>query len=106
MAKYLITGKYTVQGAEGLVKMGGSGRRAAVKQLVEGLGGHLEAFYFAFGGTDVVAIVDLPDVVAAAAHSLVVNAAGGVELSTTPLFTPEEMDAACKKSVGVRAPGA
>ncbi len=106
MAKYLITGRYTVQGAKGLVKMGGSGRRAAVKQLVEGLGGRLEAFYFAFGGTDVVAIVDLPDVAAAAAHSLVVNAAGGVELSTTPLFTPEEMDAACKKSVDYRAPGA
>ncbi len=106
MAKYLITGRYTVQGAKALAKTGGSGRRAEVQQLVEALGGRLEAFYFAFGGTDVVAIVEQPDVTAAAAHSLAVNAAGGLQLSTTLLLTPEEMDAACQKSVGVRVPGA
>ncbi len=106
MAKYLIKASYTLQGTKGLVKEGGSSRRAAVKQLVEGLGGRLEAFYFAFGDTDVVSIVDLPDASSAAAHSLAVNAAGGVEVSTTLLLTPEEMDAACKKSVGYRAPGA
>ncbi len=106
MAKYLITGRYTVQGTKALAKTGGSGRRAEVQQLVEALGGRLEAFYFAFGGTDVVAIVEQPDVTAAAAHSLAVNAAGGLRLSTTLLLTPEEMDAACQKSVGVRVPGA
>ena len=106
MAKYLIKASYTLQGTKGLVKEGGSSRRAAVKQMIEGLGGKLEAFYYAFGDTDVVSIVDLPDAASAAAVSLAVNAAGGVEVSTTPLLTPEEMDAACKKSVGYRAPGA
>ena len=45
MAKYLIKARYTLQGAKGLLKEGGSSRRAVVKQMVEGLGGKLEAFY-------------------------------------------------------------
>jgi hypothetical protein len=38
--------------------------------------------------------------------SLVVNASGAVQLKTTVLLTPEEMDAAAKKSVSYQAPGA
>ncbi len=106
VAKYLIKASYTLQGTKGLLKEGGSSRRALVKQMVEGLGGKLEAFYYAFGETDVFVLVDLPDSQSAAALSLVVNAAGGAELSVTPLITPEEIDAACKKPVTYRAPGA
>ncbi len=51
-------------------------------------------------------LFDLPDAQSAAAISLVVNAAGGAQVSTIPLLTPEDMDAACKKSVTYRAPGA
>ena len=36
----------------GLIKDGGSKRRAAVETLVKGLGGRLEAFYFAYGEAD------------------------------------------------------
>ncbi len=106
MAKYLIKASYTLQGTKGLLKEGGSSRRAAVKQMIEGLGGKLEAFYYALGETDVFVIFDLPDVQSAAALSLVVNAAGGAQVSTTPLLTPEDIDAASKKSVVYRSPGA
>ncbi len=106
MAKYLIKASYSHQGTKGLLKEGGSSRRAAVKQMIEGLGGKLEAFYYAFGETDVIVLFDLPDAQSAAAISLVVNAAGGAQVSTIPLLTPEDMDAACKKSVAYRAPGA
>jgi uncharacterized protein with GYD domain len=51
-------------------------------------------------------IVDVPDAVSVAALSLAVKSTGAVELSTTPLFTVEEMDKACAKSVSYRAPGA
>jgi len=105
MAKYLIKARYTLQGTKGLLKEGGSSRRAVVKQMVEGLGGKLEAFYYAFGETDVFVLVDMPDAQGAAALSLAVNAAGGAEVSVTPLLTPEEIDVACKKSVSYRAPG-
>ncbi|HXZ95570.1 MAG TPA: GYD domain-containing protein [Burkholderiales bacterium] len=106
MAKFLIKASYTVEGTKGLLKEGGSGRRAAVAQMIQGMGGKLEAFYFAFGEPDVFAIIDVPDAIAAAAASLVINSRGGAQVSTTPLITPEEIDAACKKSVAYRAPGA
>ena len=105
MAKFLVQSSYTLEGTKGLAKKGGSSRRAAVEEMVKGLGGRLEFFYFAFGETDVYAVVDLPDATSAAAISLSVNAAGGAKVTTTPLMTPEEMDSACKKSVHYRAPG-
>jgi uncharacterized protein with GYD domain len=106
MAKYLIRANYTLNGTKGLMEKGGSARRAAVEQMLTDLGGKLESFYFAFGETDVFIIADLPDAKSAAAVSVTVNAAGGAQVTTTPLMTPEEMDEACKKSVRYRAPGA
>jgi len=106
MPKYLLTASYTSHGVKGLLEEGGSGRRTAVQKLTESVGGKLDAFYFAFGGQDAIVICDLPDAATAAAVSLSVNASGAVRLSTTPLITPEEMDAAAKKSVKYRAPGA
>ena len=93
MAKYLLKVNYTSQGTKGLLKDGGSGRRAAVKQVVEGLGGKVEAWYYALGETDLFVILDLPDAQTAAAFSLVVHAAGAAQISTIPLLTVEEIDA-------------
>src|SRR5438093_9697277 len=98
MAKYLLKASYTTDGVKGVLKDGGSGRRAAVEQTVRGLGGSLESFYFAFGDTDAYVVVDLPDNATATAISLVVNAAGGAQVTTVPLITPEEADEATKKS--------
>ena len=73
------------------------------------MGGSLEAYYFAFGDTDVFCIVDLPGNVDATAASLVTNAAGGFKTKTTVLITPEEMDKAVEvaKEMGgaYRPPG-
>lgn len=106
MPKYVIKASYTAEGAKGLMKTGGTARRAAVQKMMEGLGGKLEAFYFAYGADDVFAICDLPDTASGIAASLVINASGAVHSSTTPLITPEEVDAACKKLPEYRAPGA
>jgi len=106
MAKYLIKGSYSVEGTKGLLKAGGSSRRRALEQMAHGLGGKLEAFYFTFGEGDAIAIVDAPDATTAAAVSLAVNSTGAVQVSTTPLISAEEIDAACKKSIDYRAPGA
>jgi uncharacterized protein with GYD domain len=94
MAKFLLKASYTASGAKGFLKDGGTGRRAAVQKTVEGLGGAIESFYFAFGDADVYVVVDLPDSTAAAAVSLAVNSQGTVELETVPLITAEEMDVA------------
>lgn len=106
MPKYLWQVAYTPQGAQGLQKEGGSARRMAVQRLVERAGGKLESFYFALGESDVYVIADMPDAKTAAAISLAVNAAGAARLRTVVLVTPEEMDAAAKKAVDYRPPGA
>ena len=105
MAKYLIQGSYAGEGVKGLLKEGGSGRRAAIKKLIGSVGGKVEAFYYAFGDTDVFVIVDLPDNVTAAALSMIVNAAGAVSLKVTVLLTAEEIDEATQKTVNYRPPG-
>jgi uncharacterized protein with GYD domain len=104
--KYLVQGSYTADGAKGLLKDGGSKRRSVAQGLVEKLGGRLEAFYFAFGDTDFYLIADLPDAASPAAISLVVNASGAMHTRTTVLLTPEEIDAATKKTIDFRPPGA
>jgi uncharacterized protein with GYD domain len=106
MAKYLMTADYKSKGTQGVVKEGGSARRAEVKHAIEALGGKLEAFYFAYGHIDAYVVCDLPDANAGIALSLAVNASGAVVVDTVPLITPEEVDAAAKKVVSYRAPGA
>jgi len=105
MPKYLVQASYTQEGTKGLLKEGGTKRRAAVEQLVTQLGGKVEGFYFGFGDADAVVIVDVPDNLTAVALSLAVNASGAVTLKTVPLLTPEEVDQATKKTVSYRAPG-
>ncbi len=106
MPKFMIKASYTSEGARGLLKEGGTGRRAAIQKLIEGIGGKVEAFYYAYGEDDAYVITDVPDTTSGLAISLAVNASGAVRLSTIPLITPEEIDAACKKSLTYRAPGA
>ncbi len=105
MPKYLVQANYVGEGIKGLLKEGGSSRRAAVEKLFGSLGGKVEAFYYAFGDTDLFVIADVPDNVTAAALSLTVNAAGAATSRITVLLTPEEIDAAGKKSPIYRPPG-
>ena len=105
MPKYLIQGSYSGEGLSGLLKEGGSKRREAAEQSVKELGGRLEAFYYAFGNDDFVAIVDLPSNSDATALSLTANASGLVESRMTVLITPEDVDQATKKTVKFRPPG-
>jgi uncharacterized protein with GYD domain len=57
MAKYLLEASYTTEGLKGVLKDGGTKRRAAAEETVRGLGGKVEAFYFAFGDHDAYVIV-------------------------------------------------
>ncbi len=105
MPKYLFQGSYTEQGLKGVIKEGGSKRRDAVEQLIKGMGGTLEVFYYAFGDDDFFIISDMPDNVDVTAVSLMVNASGAVKARVTVLITPEEVDQATKKTVDYRPPG-
>jgi uncharacterized protein with GYD domain len=105
MPKYLVEATYTTEGAKGLIKAGGSARRAAVEKMVESLGGRLEASFFTFGENDVITILDLPENLTAAALSLAVMSSGAVRTNTKILLTPEEIDRAVKAQVEFKAPG-
>jgi len=105
MAKYLFQVSYTSSGAGGLLKEGGTARRALLEQMARKLGGSIEAFYFAFGDVDAFVIADLPDDATAAALSLTVGASGTVTVKTTSLLSPETIDAATKIDVGYRPAG-
>jgi len=105
MPKYLWQVTYTTEGAKGLGEEGGSGRREAVKEMLESVGGSLEAFYYALGSEDLVVIGELPDNVAAAALSLTTTAGGAARSRTTVLLTPEDIDEAARRNVEYRTPG-
>ena len=107
MPKYLTLGSYSADGAKGLLKEGGSKRRAAAEELINSLGGKLEALYFcASGDTDIVLIADFPDNASVAALGLVVRAAGALTTGKSILLmTAEELDDAAEKTTSYRPPG-
>jgi uncharacterized protein with GYD domain len=105
MPKYLFRGSYTDTGAAGLLKEGGSGRNAAAKELIESVGGSIEAYYWTFGGDDFLIIAELPDDPAAAAVSLTAGASGAVSVCTTKLLSASDVDEVVKRSADYRPPG-
>lgn len=105
MPKYLISGSYSAEGLKGLQKDKASGRRRAVTAAIEGLGGKLEAAYYALGKDDVYLIADLPDNATAAALGIAASASGLVHTRTVALLSIEELDGALAKSVNYRPPG-
>ncbi|MDE0062099.1 MAG: GYD domain-containing protein [Gammaproteobacteria bacterium] len=105
MARYLFRAKYTQAGVTGLLKEGGTSRREALRQTIEGMGGALHDLFYAFGDWDLFLVTELPDDEAATAVSLNISAAGALDVSVTVIVTPETVDAAAKKSVPYRAPG-
>lgn len=106
MAKYLIRAKYTQAGVTGLLKEGGTSRRDALRDTIEGMGGTLNDLFYAFGDWDLFLVTELPDDETAAAVSLNISAAGALKVNITVLVTPETVDGAIRKSVPYRAPGA
>jgi uncharacterized protein with GYD domain len=105
MPKYLMVGSYSVEGAKGLMKDGGSKRRQVAEAALKSVGGTVESFYFAFGEYDLCIILDVPDNVSIAAASLAISAGGGFHSKTIVLLTPEEIDQATKKTTSYTAPG-
>ncbi len=105
MPKYLSQVNYVGEGVKGLLKDGGSKRRAVVEKFFKSQGGAIEAFYYAFGETDLYIIADFPNHAAVTACALTVTATGTITVKTTVLLTPEEVDAAGKMKPTYSAPG-
>jgi uncharacterized protein with GYD domain len=76
-------------------------RMDAIRPAIEKLGGKVISGYFAFGDYDTIAILELPDNVAAAAIAIAFAAGGACKsVKTTPLMTTAEGIEALKKAAG------
>lgn len=107
MAYYMVQAAYTSEAIAAMVKKP-EDRAAAIRPVVEKLGGKLVGIWFCFGEYDVVGISEMPDNVSAAAFAFAVSQGGKVKaLKTTPLMTGDEAVKAMKKAggAGYRAPG-
>jgi uncharacterized protein with GYD domain len=61
--------------------------------------------YFAFGKSDAIVIVDIPDPASMAAAALAISASGSVTSRTTVLLTAADVDAAARKTPAYTPPG-
>ena len=102
----MYSGSYTKKGVKGLLKEGGTARRDETVRIVEALGGKVEAYYWCYGNTDFLTIMEFPDHTTVTGMALNIAASGSFKGNLTPLISVEEMDEMVKVSVGDwRAPG-
>ena len=107
MPHYLIQASYTAEAWKALLNKP-ENRSEAVRPVIEKLGGRIVHSWYAFGPHDIVAIVEMPDNVSAAAFSLAQSAGGALRsLETTPLLEFSEGLEAMKRAskAGYRPPG-
>jgi uncharacterized protein with GYD domain len=103
MALYLLQVTYTPEAWAAQLKSP-QDRTKVVAPLLEQLGGRFVNTYFAFGDYDIVAVLELPDNVSAAAASLAISAGGAVKaIKTTPLMAIEEGLQAMRKAAAAGA---
>ena len=100
MSKFMYSGSYTKKGVKGLLEEGGTARRDETVRIVESLGGTVEAYYWGYGSTDFLAIMEFPDHTTVTGMALNIAASGSFQGNITPLITVEEMDEMVKVSVG------
>ncbi len=107
MARYMLQASYSTQGISDLVS-NPQDRGAAVRPLIERMGGKLESFDFAFGDYDAVVMIEVPSNVSMASIAMAVGASGAISsIKTTVLISMEEAMQAMRQAsgAGYRAPG-
>ena len=98
MPKYLIQVAYSDDALADLVRQP-EDRGAVISELVDRLGGKVEAFYHSLGQYDIVMIAEFPDNETVAAIQIAVRAAGVEKYqNVTTLLTREEALNALKRA--------
>jgi uncharacterized protein with GYD domain len=98
MPLFLTQVAYTQEAWQALIH-NPQNRLDAIRPAIEKLGGKVISGYFAFGDYDIVAMLELPDNVAAAAIAIAFAAGGACKsVKTTPLLTTAEGIDALKKA--------
>jgi len=98
MAHFLIQAAYTSEAVQALLQAP-QDRTAALQAPIEKLGGKVHSLFLSFGDYDTVALIEMPNSVAAAAIALAFSAGGACKsVKTTPLLTGAEAIEAAKKA--------
>lgn len=106
MAIYMVQASYAPQAVASMVKTP-QDRAAAIKPMIEGMGGKLHDLWFCFGEYDIVAIAELPNNITAAAMAMAIGSSGAMSsYRTTPLMTSSDAKKAMQKAggLGYKAP--
>jgi uncharacterized protein with GYD domain len=107
MGYYLMRGKFS-QHAMGALTQRPEDRLMTTTKLLQGVGGRLHYYFFAFGEYDFVLLFELPDNQSAAALGMVMRASGAAtDVETTVLMTmPEAIESMRKggQAMGVYHP--
>jgi len=88
MATYMMFGKYS----QDSVKQISANRTAKAMELVKKNGGEIKAGYALLGKTDLVLLVELPDLGKAMKTSVALSKLLGVSFTTSPAVSMDEFD--------------
>ena len=106
MAKFMIKVSYSAKGIKGVMAEGATSRIDTIRGLIASVGGTMESFHFAFGGTDVYVIAEIPDTATAVALAATIGSSDSISAyETVVLVDPADIDAAASITVGYRPPG-
>ena len=101
MPLYMIQASYSAQATASMVK-NPQDRAAAIRPMIERMGGKLQDLWFCFGEYDIVAIAEVPDNVTAAAMAMAIGSSGAMSAyRTTPIMTTADAKKAMEKAGGV-----
>jgi uncharacterized protein with GYD domain len=99
MPQFLVQFRYVSRSVRALVDRPDEDHALGAAGLVESLGGKLLGYWYAFGEFDGVALIDAPDLDAAAAIAMAVGGSGETSrLQTTILITMNEASVARRKA--------
>jgi|SRR5436190_4138851 uncharacterized protein with GYD domain len=91
MPKYASFFSYSSEAWARMINAPGD-RAAAVRHVVDSVGGSLEAIYWMFGADDGIVIFDVPNSISAAAVSLAAGSSGAFKhMETHELLTQEQL---------------
>jgi len=98
MTKYVSFFTYSSEAWARMISTPGD-RTAALRQVLDTVGGSLEVIYWMFGADDGIVIFEVPDSVSAAAVSLAAGSSGAFKhLETHELFTQEQLGEALARA--------
>lgn len=88
MAKFLMLGKYSLEGVKGI----SAKRTKNAVETIEKAGGKVESMYALLGNYDLVLVVDFPGIADAMKESVNLTKMTNIAFTTLPALTVEEFD--------------